>query len=107
MASPYSVGAVGKASTASRVCAGRVNGALDLDAPDATTLFDPELVGGFDPPAGARFDVITSSRPIPNGFDAFAGGTTPVGLPLLATRPDALTVAVAIGAGPCRGRRSS
>jgi hypothetical protein len=75
-----------------------VNGTLDLNAPDADSLFDPALVGVFDPPAGARFDVITSAVPILNGFDRFDGATTPGGLVLLATRPDARTVAVVVGA---------
>jgi hypothetical protein len=73
-------------------------GSLDLNSPDSSSRFDPDLVGGFDPSSGSRFDVI-SANSVTGGFDQFFGGTTPGNLVMLATRPDAQTVAVEIGTG--------
>ena len=77
-----------------------INGSLDLNSPDSTSRFDPDLVGGFDPEVGDSFAVITASGGVSNGFDSFQGGEDPSGDVLAVSRPDGNTVAVTIVPGP-------
>ncbi len=77
-----------------------VTGALDLNSPDSTSRFDPDLVSGYNPALNSRHDVIVAAGGISNAFDSFQGGATPSNNILLATRPNAQTVAVQVGPGP-------
>ncbi len=81
---------------------GRVNvsGSFDLNSPDSTSRFDPDLVGGFDPEVGDSFAVITATGGVANGFDSFQGGEDPSGDVLAVSRPNSSTVAVAVVPGP-------
>lgn len=91
-----------RAEIASLAAFGRVqvNGALNLDSPDSTSRFDPDLVGGFDPALNSQFDVITATGGVTNGFDSFQGGLTPGGNVLSLIRPNVNTVAVKVVPGP-------
>jgi hypothetical protein len=75
-----------------------INGNLDLNSPDSTSRFDPDLIGAFDPPSGTVFNTIEATT-VANAFDSFFGGVTPSNLILLLTRPNDQTVAVEIGTG--------
>jgi hypothetical protein len=77
-----------------------VTGSVNLNSPNSASRFDPDLVNGYDPALGSRHDVIVAAGGITNAFDSFQGGATPSNNILLATRPDANTVAVEVGPGP-------
>jgi hypothetical protein len=78
-----------------------VGGQLRLASPDGgDSQFDPDLVGGYDPAAGTRFNIVTAGSVV-DGFDNYFGATTPSGLILLAGRTAAQVYAeVATGTPP-------
>ncbi len=61
-----------------------VGGQLRLTSPDGgDSQFDPDLIGGYDPATGTRFNIVTANS-IVDSFDDFFGATTPSGNILLA-----------------------
>jgi fibronectin-binding autotransporter adhesin len=53
--------------------------AANLDSPDGgDSQLDPDLAAGYDPPTGARFNIVTGSA-VNGAFDDFLGTVTPSG----------------------------
>ena len=76
-------------------------GTVNLNNPDGGPVrLDAEVVGGFDPAQGERFDIISGSQ-ILDDVDAFFGDTTPGGNLLLIGRDNtALYAEVGTGTPP-------
>lgn len=86
---------IASASSMGRIAA---SGVVDLSNPDGGQVrFDPDLVGGYDPASGTRFDAITGSNVI-NDLGAFFGDTTPSGRILLVGRDNTALYSV-VGTG--------
>jgi hypothetical protein len=73
-------------------------GSLNLNSPDSTSRFDPDLVGGYDPAIGTQFAVLTAPSRL-NGFDSIQGGLTPSNN-VIGAYSDATTYGAVIVAGP-------
>ncbi len=71
---------------------------LDLNSPNSTNRFDPDLVGGYDPAIGTQFAILTAPSRL-NSFDSIQGGLTPSNN-VIGAYSNATTYGAVIVAGP-------